>query len=118
MIDKEKILEKFDNLTHEQFLKILDESIRQFPRKMATLMTHADNGNTTETSYFSLQIRESFAYIFHDSYLNFLCHKIDEASVNKDYSKMAEIASNLKDYSEKFLQQLNELKLFFLSNHQ
>jgi len=111
MIDKEKIKQKFSNLPKQALVNIIEESVKQFPRKMKQFILHAENGNTSETSYYSYQIRESYAYIFHDSHLNFLCHKIQEAADKKELDNMMVLAEQLKLYSDIFLHQLEELKI-------
>ncbi|HPD65373.1 MAG TPA: hypothetical protein P5050_06070 [Bacteroidia bacterium] len=110
MIDYQKAREKFAQLKDSDFAKVVDETEKQFPLKFSQLMTHVENQNHWEISYYAVHIRESYAFIFHDTELNTLCHKIEEAANVRDFDRVNEVAEMLKACSVKFLQQLAEIK--------
>lgn len=110
MINYSKAKERFAQLTDSDFLNVIIETEKQFPLKLSQLFQHVENQNDWEIGYYALHIRESYAFVFHDTELNLLCHKIEDASARKDFQLIRQLSDSLKAYSVKFLQQLHEIK--------
>jgi len=109
MIDYQAFILKYQNFEKSKLEKIITESINQFPKKVSSLIMHCQKANFGEARFFSINIRESFAFIFHDSELNNLCHKIDDASVIQDVNELRLLSEELSNYSKLFLEELKKL---------
>jgi len=117
MIDKFTFQQKFAHISKASLLLIIDVSLERFPEKASALISFIEKKNIAECLFYTINIRESFAYIFHDMELNRICHHLSEASEMEDYRKMDEISIQFSAYMDQFINDLKILKNEISLNH-
>ena len=108
MIDKQAILTKFEEVKKEHVLKVIELSANEFPKKLDLVIKNSEGLHYNEVYYYPRYIRESYAFVFHDVYLNRLCHKIEKAAGLKNRAEVMEHVKELHGYSKEFLVSLTE----------
>jgi len=109
MIDKEKFFSKHNMLTKENLNKVIEVSIKEFPRKSETLIKHLENLNYNELMYFSNFIEDSFAFIYCDQELSMICRELLKAAKVRKQSELQELYAVYQKVSEQFLKDLQNL---------
>ena len=107
MIDKELAKTKFKEIDKEHLLKVIEATLLEFPKKLDLVLKNSKDHFFEETRYYARHIRESYAFVFHDTELNKFCHKIEEAVDTNDRGIIMNCINDLQKYGPAFIADLN-----------
>jgi hypothetical protein len=110
MINKEEAKNKFKEIEYIHLQKIIDVSLKEFPKKLDMVLKNTRDQFYQEARFYARNIREAYAFVFHDTELNNICHQLENALEKNDRASIMQHVRDLQIYADAFLEELKSFR--------